>query len=190
MSTDLRVTFEQYDLMVRSGAFDGQHRQRVELIRGEIRPMSPIGSLHEVLVDWLTEWSVLTVPRKKVRVRVQNSIGLPELESAPEPDIAWVARRNYAARRPQADDVFLVIEVADSSRRYDLGEKADLYAEAGVRDYWVVDANHRRVVVFRDVKKNRYRSQETFAQDAVIASLIFPKSTLNTAELFAEADQA
>jgi Uma2 family endonuclease len=189
MSTDLRVTFEQYDLMVRSGAFDGEHRQRVELIRGEIRPMSPIDSLHEVLVDWLTEWSVLTVPRKKVRVRVQNSIGLPELESAPEPDIAWVARRNYAARRPQAEDVFLVIEVADSSLRYDRGEKADLYAEAGVRDYWVVDAQGRRVVVFRDPQNGRYRSQETFAQDAVIASLIFPKATLNTADLFAEADQ-
>lgn len=188
MSTDLRVTIEQYDLMVGSGAFDGEHRQRVELIRGEIRPMSPIGSLHEVLVDWLNEWSVLTAPRRKVRVRVQNSIGLPSLESAPEPDIAWVTRRNYAARRPQADDVLLVIEVADTSLRYDLGEKADLYAEAGIRDYWVVDANNRRVTVFRDPRNGRYQSQEIFAPDAAIASLAFPKATLDVSALFAEAE--
>src|SRR5688572_15955144 len=100
MSTDLRVTLDQYDLMVRSGAFDGEHRARVELIRGEIRPMSPIGAIHEDLVDWLAEWSFVTAPRQEVRVRVQNSIGLPELESAPEPDLAWVRRARYSARRP------------------------------------------------------------------------------------------
>jgi Uma2 family endonuclease len=175
--------------MVRAGAFDGAHRQRVELIRGEIRPMSPIGALHEVLVDWLNEWSFENAPRKKVRVRVQNSIGLPELESAPEPDIAWVARRNYALRRPQAEDVFLVIEVADSSLDYDLGEKAHLYAEAGVRDYWVVDARGRRVTVFREPKKNRYRAETTFRLGDEIPTLVFPKIVLKVDDLFAEAEE-
>jgi Uma2 family endonuclease len=187
MSTDLRISLEQYDLMVRSGAFDGEHRQRVELIRGEIRPMSPIGSLHEVLVDWLNEWSVLSVPRRKVRVRVQNSIGLAALESAPEPDIAWVARRNYATRRPQAADVFLIVEVADSSLAYDLGDKAELYAQSRIRDYWVVDALHRRVTIFRDPKRGRYASQETLAERGAVSSLAFPKIKLAVAELFQEA---
>jgi Uma2 family endonuclease len=174
--------------MVGTGVFDGAHRQRVELIRGEIRPMSPIGSLHEVLVDWLNEWSVLAVPRRTVRVRVQNSVGLPGLESAPEPDIAWVVRRNYAARRPQAEDVLLIVEVADSSLRYDLGEKADLYAEAGVRDYWVVDAVHRRVTVMREPENGRYGAQATYAADARIASLLVSDAVLPVADLFADAE--
>jgi Uma2 family endonuclease len=190
MSTDLRVTFEQYDLMVRSGAFDGEHRTPVELIRGEIRPMSPIGSIHEALVDWLAEWSFAVAPKQRVRVRVQNSIGLPELESAPEPDIAWVRRDHYSAGRPQSEDVFLIIEVADTSLRYDLGDKAVLYAEAGIREYWVVDAQRRCVTVMRDPQGGRYRGQETYAEDGTISPLDFPHVTLHAADLFAAADQS
>jgi Uma2 family endonuclease len=184
MSTDLRITSEQYDLMVRSGAFDGEHRQRVELIRGEILPMSPIGALHEVLVDRLAEWSFLQTPRDKVWVRVQNSIGLAELESVPEPDIAWVARKDYSARRPQGEDVFLVVEAADTSLRYDLGAKAGLYAEAGVADYWVVDANDRRLTVFRSPEPGGYRNQEAFSPGALVHPLAFTQITLEISRLF------
>jgi Uma2 family endonuclease len=184
MSTDLHITCEQYDLMMRSGAFDGEHRRRVELIRGEIVPMSPIGALHEVLVDRLAEWSFLQTQRDLVWVRIQNSIGLPELESVPEPDIAWVARKDYSVQRPQAEDVHLIIEVADTSLRFDLGEKAALYAQAGVCDYWVIDVNHRRVV-FRDPDNGRYRSQETRAAGAEIRPLAFGDVSLNVTQLFA-----
>jgi Uma2 family endonuclease len=188
MSTALRITYEQYDVMVRAGAFDGKHRQRVELIRGEIVPISPIGAIHEILVDELMEWSVLNVPRDRVRVRVQNSIGLPELESVPEPDVAWVARRDYRTQRPQAEDVYLIIEVADSSLRNDLGEKADLYAEAGIRDYWVVDANHQRLVVLRNPVNGRYASRVELEGAVTVRPIAFPEIELSVAELFAVQD--
>ena len=88
MSTLARLTLAQYDCMIERGVFEEDDRRRLEFIRGEIREMNPIGSLHEEVVDRLAEWSQESVPKAQVRVRVQNLIGLPELESAPQPDIA------------------------------------------------------------------------------------------------------
>jgi Uma2 family endonuclease len=134
VSTIARLSLAEYDRMIERGAFDQTKRRRLEFIRGEIREMTPIGALHEAVVDRLTEWSFSSLPKGKVWVRVQNSIGLPELESAPEPDLAWGARRDYSQGRPAAKDVLLVIEVAESSLAYDHGEKADLYAAARIAD--------------------------------------------------------
>ena len=117
------------------GLFDGENRRRIELIHGELREMNPIGPTHEEVVDRLNRWSIKHLPEDRVRVRVQNSIGLPALQSAPEPDIAWVVERDYSRGRPTAADVLLVIEVAESSLKNDIGEKADLYAAAGIADY-------------------------------------------------------
>lgn len=63
-------------------------------------------------------------------MRVQNSIGHPELDSAPQPDVVWVGNRSYAKGRLTSDDILLIIEVPDSSLDYDRGEKAELYASA------------------------------------------------------------
>src|SRR5690348_14394316 len=100
MSTIARLSIEQYDRMIEAGIFDEPKRRRIELIRGELREMNPIGSLHERTVDVLTEWSILSLPPKSAWVRVQNSIGLPELESAPQPDIVWVTRKDFTLGRP------------------------------------------------------------------------------------------
>ncbi|MHC4179074.1 MAG: Uma2 family endonuclease [Planctomycetota bacterium] len=151
MSTIARLTLADYDRMIEAGVFDQGRRRRLEFIRGEIREMNPIGSMHEVIVDRLAEWSFENVPKGRVWVRVQNSIGLPSLESAPEPDLAWAARRDYSGGRPTAEDVLLVIEVAETSLAYDTGEKADLYAAAGVADYWVVDVSARAIEVVPEV---------------------------------------
>lgn len=132
MSTIARLTIDQYDRMIAAGIL--REDQRVELIHGEIRELSPIGPDHETAVDKLNEWSFESLPKRKVRIRVQNSVGVPELDSAPQPDIAWVARRDYRAGRPTADDVLLIIEVADSSVLFDRREKAELYATARVKD--------------------------------------------------------
>ena len=184
MSTIARLTLDQYDQMIRCGVFDRGPRQRLEFIRGEIREMTPIGSEHEVIVDWLTEWSLENLPKKKAWVRVQNSIGLPELDSAPEPDLAWVVRRDYSRGRPTAADVLLVIEVAESSLSYDRGEKADLYAEAGIADYWVVNVPARTIEVRRDPEGGRYRTLRTVADNDELRPLREPHLILRPAMLW------
>jgi Uma2 family endonuclease len=123
MSTGTRITIEQYNEMIERGLFVPKEDHHVELIEGEIVAMSPIGEVHEDIVDELIEWSVLNAPRDRVRVRGQNPIGLPALVSVPEPDLAWVRRRTYRKVHPQAADVFLIVEVSETSLPFDRGRK-------------------------------------------------------------------
>jgi len=171
MSTIAHLSLAEYDRMIERGVFDHDKRRRLEFIRGEIREMTPIGSRHEEIVDRLTEWSFQNLPEGTVRVRVQNSLGLPSLESAPEPDIAWVVCRDYTTGRPTAADVLLVIEVAESSLAYDRGEKADLYAAAGIAEYWVVDPSNRCIEVRRDPQAEGYRSVQTYSGEDEVQPL-------------------
>ncbi len=184
MSTIAHLTLTQYDRMIAAGVFDGRERLRLEFIHGEIREMNPIGSRHEEVVDRLTEWSFANLPKGNVRVRIQNSIGLPSLESAPEPDLAWVVRRDYSRGRPVAEDVLLVVEVADSSLGFDTGEKADLYAAAGIADYWVVDVAAGRIEVRREPVAGRYASVRTVAGDDELRPLLMPQVSLRPASLW------
>jgi len=179
MSTIARLPLESYDKMIAAGLFDGPNRQRVELIYGELREMNPIGPKHEEIVDRLVEWTTAHVPRNKVRLRVQNSIGLPSLASAPEPDIAWVTQKSYLSGRPRAEDVLLIIEVAESSLDYDRGEKAELYAAAGIQDYWVVNLVEQCIEVFRDPDRGRYRSLVTIYPGDAARPLKFPELALD-----------
>jgi len=184
MSTIARLSLAQYDRMIEHGVFDDGTQRRIEFIRGEIREMNPIGSMHEVVLDRLNEWSFENLPRRTVWVRIQSSIGLVELESAPQPDMTWVARRDYAEGRPTAADVLLVVEVAETSLRYDTGEKADLYAAAGIADYWVVNVPDRSIEVRRDPGANGYRSLQTFTGDDEIRPLAAPEIALRPAMLW------
>lgn len=88
MSTMARFSLAEYDRMIAQGGFDPARERRVELIHGEVREMTPPGPPHEEVIDLLTRWSALHTSPKKFRIRIQNSIGSPKLESAPQPDVA------------------------------------------------------------------------------------------------------
>jgi len=184
VSTIARLSLAEYDRMIERGVFDQGKRRRLEFIRGEIREMTPIGALHEAVVDRLNEWSIRSLPEGGAWVRVQNSIGLVELESAPEPDLAWVARRDYSRGRPTDTDVLLVIEVAESSLAYDRGEKAELYAAAGIKDYWVINLPDRSIEVHRDPGAGRYRSLKTCSGDDEVRPLAAPEIVLRPSMLW------
>lgn len=184
MSTIARFSLAEYDRMIACGAFDAGKPRRLELIQGEIREVTPPGPEHEASVDWLAEWSIENAPKRKAQVRVQNSIGLPEIETAPQPDVAWVVRRDYRRRRPLSSEVLLLIEVSDSTLEYDRGEKARLYAEAGIADYWIVNIPARAIEVHREPQRGRYRSVTVYSGDDEIHPLSFPKLTLRPGDLW------
>ena len=184
MSTAVRFTASQFDRMIAGGVFEERNESRVELVFGELREMPPPGLLHEDLVDFLTEWSADVLPRKKAKLRVQQTIGIPELNSIPVPDIAWVSRRRYQDRRPQGSAVWLVIEVADTSLDYDLNDKSLLYAQAGIREYWVVSVRLKSVNVFRDPSKKGYKDALGFSLGDTISPLLVPQAVLSIKELF------
>jgi Uma2 family endonuclease len=180
----LRISFSEYMQMIADDAFHALGERRIELIRGELREMTPPGPDHSGAIDWMTEWSVLSPPRGLVTVRVQNPIAIPPLDSAPQPDVVWAKRRDYRDRFPLPEEVLLCIEVAYSSLDYDCGEKADLYSAAGIQDYWVVDLTERVIHVFRQPTSEGYaeRKAETFGE--TLHPLAFPQVSLKIAELF------
>jgi len=184
MSTVTRFTLEQYELMAEAGVFDGKHRQRVELIRGEIRQMTPIGIRHGAVVDRLARLSIELLPSHRAVVRVQGMLTAPALESAPEPDVLWLAPKDYYRGHPRPEDVLLLIEVAESSLTGDTGEKANLYAASGIADYWVVDLSDDCVEVFRDPRPSGYQSRQKRRGEDELRPLAFPEVVLTPSALF------
>ncbi len=184
MSVIAKISVMEYERMIAAGVFEGRKKPRIELIWGELREMSPIGSDHAKIVDWLMEWSVDNAPRDRVQVRVQNPVAFLPEDSEPQPDIVW-AKRNYIGRHPAANEILLLIEVAESSLEIDRGEKARLYATAGVMDYWIVNLVDRTVEVRRDAKEGRYRDVQSFAAGAFVQPLAVPDLQLSVDALFA-----
>lgn len=189
MSTIATFTVDEFEHMICCGAFTGPNDRRVELIRGELRAMSPTGVDHEELLDWLIDWSFDSIDRKAVQVRVQESLGIHELETIPFLDLAWVRRQRVRRRRPRPSDVLLLTEVADSSVAYDTGEKSRLYSEAGVRDYWVADIPHRLLHVFRNPTARGYRSHRKLGPGARCSPLLVVEAVLDIGRMFACLDE-
>ena len=188
MSTSVRITVDDYERMIAEGRFEPREEHHVELLEGEIVPMSPIGPEHGEAVEAITEWSYENRPKARVKVRVQDSLGIPELESIPEPDLAWVRRRSYRRRRPTTADVFLLVEVAVTSLSYDRGTKARVYATAGVADYWIVNIADECVEVHRDPKAGAYQSVTTFRPGESVPLLSYPAIAFPVSVLFGEED--
>jgi len=184
MTTTVRLTLAEYDAMLAQGILDESRHQRIELIHGEMREMSPPGPMHDEMVNRIDEWCYDVFDRSQVRNRTQSAIGIPLLDSAPQPDESVVRRKDYSTTRPQPDDVLLVIEVSDSTLAYDRDEKAILYASAGVQDYWIVNLQDWCVEVYRDPSAGGYREKRTFDGDDTVSPLAFPNVSLNLAELF------
>jgi Uma2 family endonuclease len=161
------LTRTEYEALVLAGHFEDE---RVELIEGEIWEMSPIGPDHAESVDRLNELLV-TRFAGRARVRVQAPMAIGD-RSEPQPDLLLVERRSHAAAHPRA--AHLAIEVAKSSLRRDRGVKAELYAAAGVPEYWVVNLVDRVVEVRSHIVSGAYARIETHRSGATITLLAFP----------------
>ena len=185
MSIVTRITIADYDRMIAEGYFDAEEGpQRIELIDGELCPMSPIGPLHDWLVDRLNRWSCRVTSEDVVAVRIQGCVEIRGLRSVPQPDVLWVRQGEYRTSRPTSSDALLIVEVAESSLAYDCGRKANKYATGGVADYWVVNIPDECVEVFRQPENRRYRSRQVFKTPDTIHPLAFPEICLPVAELF------
>ena len=154
---------------------------RIELIDGELLVMPPIGDNHENTTDWLTELCVLTFAGRAM-VRVQGSIRLNNM-SAPQPDIAILRRRPPSDSRPYyPEDIFLVIEVAHTSLRYDSGPKLARYAAAGIVEVWVVNLRDAIVTAYTGLSESGYTNVRTYQRDESISPQAFPDVSLAVAD--------
>jgi Uma2 family endonuclease len=157
-----RFTRKDYHAMADAGILT--ERDRVELINGRIVAMMPIGPWHSASSSKLN-YVLNRLYDGRGIVSMGNPVGLGD-DSEPQPDVTVLRWRDdfYSAAHPEAKDVLLLIEVADSSRAYDLGTKLDLYAKQGVEEVWVVDRQQECVHVFRHPIDGAYRESRDYAR--------------------------
>ena len=176
------ISAEEYLRMGAAGVFAPE--SRLELIEGEIIEMAPIHPPHAGRVNQLTELFVQRAGGRAV-LAVQNPLIISGL-SVPQPDLALLRPRAdyYSGSHPTVSDVFLVVEVADTTLAFDLGTKVPLYARCGIAEVWVVDVNESAIHVFRDPDGRGYRSAfaARVAERVVCAAL--PEVAVDVAELF------
>ena len=175
-------TLEDWDRMIASGVFrEGQH---AELIEGEVLEMTPAGDRHVGMLLAMVEDLGDCLPREEVVLAQQTSIRLHE-DSEPEPDILVLRRKHQRAApgKPRAADVFLLVEIADTSLHYDLHTKVPLYARNGIPEVWVVDLNANAVHVFRDPRAGEYRHAGLHT-GGDLAPEAFPAAAIDLRRLF------
>ena len=167
-----RFTVEEFARMGEAGIFTED--DRVELIDGDILEMTPIGPLHAWIAGRLNEL-IVTRLAGKMHVRIQNPVRLGS-HTEPQPDLV-VARRSaaYAERHPEPDDILLVIEVADSSLRYDRLEKIPRYGRAGVPETWLADIEAGAVTVYTEPGPNGYARQQVRRRGDGLAATSVPE---------------
>jgi Uma2 family endonuclease len=147
-------TLEEYERMVEASVF-GEDK-RLELIRGEILERTPIGCDHAGIVARLT-MLLAKMASDSAIVWVQNPIQLAG-NSRPEPDLALLKWQDYGSSRPAtAADVFLIIEVADTTLNYDHAVKGPLYTEAGISEYWIVNLADQLIEVYSKPSGGTYK---------------------------------
>ena len=181
--TRRRFTRKEYYRLAEAGIL--AERERVELIRGDIIEMSPIGPRHAAFVDNLTNLLARRLPDEAI-VRTQGPVALTD-DTEPQPDLTVLRRRAvpYKEREAWAEDALLVIEVAEASLAYDRSTKLRLYAEAGIPESWVVDCAAETVEVHRGPGPEGYRDVSLVAGVATLALQAFPDVELRTTDIFA-----
>ena len=143
---------------------------RVELIDGEVRAMSPIGPRHAAIINRLNALLSRELAGSAI-ISVQNPIQLTDY-TEPQPDIAVLYPREdfYAPALPVPEDVLLVVEVAETSLEYDREEKIPRYAQRGIPEVWLIDVERETVMQYTQPDGTRYRHEESLTRDQSLLS--------------------
>ena len=177
-----RFSAEDFHRMAEAGILGED--DRVELIRGEVVELSPVGKRHMAALKRLMNALFPLQQAKKALLQVQDPLRLfPDTE--PQPDLALLAYRDdfYRERVPEAKDALLVVEVAETSLDHDLQVKLPLYAQAGIPEVWVVDLVEGRVHRFLDPSPGGYREHHVLGPGDTLSPRAFPGLSVSVASL-------
>lgn len=175
---------DEYHRMARAGILSED--DRVELINGEIIAMTPIGPRHNAAVDRAVRALVAAVGDQAI-VRVQGSVRLDRFRE-PQPDFVLLRPEPdfYASRLPGPSDIFLIIEIAESSLEYDREVKSRVYAESGVHEYWLVDLDARLLSCYTEPQGRAYQRIKQYHAGQSLASEALPQCVVPVDALLAD----
>jgi len=171
-SSPYRFTVKDYYRMLEAGILTED--DRVELIRGEIRTMSPKGIKHSSGNDRANRYFTKLLGDRAM-IRIQNPIHLDD-HSEPEPDVvlAVPTEDDYDYHHPTPPEILMALEVADSSLFFDREEKSLLYAEAGIQQYCILNLRNRELEDYRNPGPDGYRSKQTYTANQSFTLVAFP----------------
>ncbi len=175
-------TANEYRQMSELGILDAN--DRTELIEGQILVMAAKGTPHVLGLRLLAVALDTLLENQPFFVSTQDPIQLNDF-SEPEPDLAIVrgTALDYADRHPDSNDLVLVVEVADSTLKYDCEVKDKLYAQSGIEDYWVLDVKDRKLHIFRNPTATGYTSHLILTPPNSIAPLAFPDRSVSLIDI-------
>ena len=180
-----RFTVDEYLALGAAGILAKE--ERIELLDGEIICMAPIGNRHRSSVNWSADLIREPIGRRAM-VQVQAPIQLDEF-TMPEPDIVVIRRRSVNDLAPVLpSDVYLVVEVADSSLEFDLGEKLARYAAAGIPEVWVANLRAGELVVNTEPEGEVYTTARIIPLDGTVSPQAFPDVVLQLADFIPAVD--
>jgi len=159
-------------------------RDRVELLEGCIVEMVPQEPPHaSTTSSFGNDFVMLFAGRAWIRQQLPITIAP---NSEPEPDIAVVQidANRYRDRHPVPEEVYLLVEVSDSTLKYDRDRKAQVYAQANIPEYWVIDVKQQQVLVFREPGEEGYGVEQVLGVGDEIAPVAFPAVAIALSELF------
>ncbi len=168
-----RIDVDQYHKMAAAGIFASD--ARIELIDGELLDMPPIGSRHAFGVNGLNRLLAKAGVHDRAVISIQNSL-IVSRYNEPQPDVLLLAPRadGYRDTAPRTADVLLLIEVADSSYGFDGERKLALYAQFGIREYWILNIEDQRLETYRDPEHTTYATRRDFRPGELAAPAALP----------------
>lgn len=182
-----RFTLDEYHKLTEIGFF--HEDDMIELIKGEIIEMGAKGTAHETCISKLLR-ELVRLLEDAATLRCQSPIVLPD-SSEPEPDFVIVQNRpdDYISAHPSPSDVLLVIEISDSTLKYDREVKLSLYAEAGISDYWIFNLFDNQLESHSEPFQNSqgtfgYQNRRIVLPNQIIALPCFPDLSLDLSRVF------
>lgn len=177
-----RFTVTEFQRMVEAGIL--QEDDRCELLNGEIVQMVAVGRKHAAKVNRLNGLFG-RVLNNTIIVSVQNPVELGAF-SQPQPDIALLRWQDdyYESAYPTAEDVYLLIEVADSTLETDRAVQLPLYAQTGIPEVWIVDLLDQQVEVYRQPIEGAYADAQVFRTGQSLTIGALPEVSIGVDEIF------
>jgi Uma2 family endonuclease len=175
-------TVNEYRQMSEVGILNAD--SRTELIAGQILVMAAKGTPHVLGLRLLAVALDKLLTNQPFFISTQDPIQLNNF-SEPEPDLAIVRGTllDYADRHPEPKDLALVVEVADSTLKYDCEVKDKLYAQSGIEDYWVLDVKNQQLHIFRNPTPTGYTSHLILTPPNSISPLAFPNRSVSLLDI-------